>query len=70
MILHMRHAEPYQIPIGDLYEISVIGQAPSLDLLLQLLDKFIIGVQLIHIVMREGEFSLEVAIVVKHVVFK
>lgn len=69
MVLHMGHAEPNQIPIGDLYQISVIGQAAALDLLLQLLDQLIIGVQLVHIVMREGEFRLEVAIVVKHVVF-
>lgn len=70
VVLHMRHAETNQIAICHLYQVTVIRQASALDLLLQLLDKLLVGVQLVHIVMGEGEFCLEVAIVVKHVVFK
>lgn len=42
VILHMWHTEPNQISIGHLDEISVIRQASSLYLLLQLLDEFLI----------------------------
>lgn len=68
VVLDMRNAEPDQVSVGDLYQVAVIRQAAALYLLLQLLDQLLVGVQLVHIVMREGEFGLEVAIVVKHVV--
>lgn len=62
----MRYTEPYQISICHLDEVSIIRQASPLYLLFKLLDELIVGVQFVHIVMREGELGLEVAIVVEH----
>ena len=51
---------------GDLEDVSILLQAPSLYFIFEFLQDILIVLESIHIVMREGELSFEISVDEEH----
>lgn len=52
---------------GDLNQVAVVGMAASFYFFFEFPQDLLIGVEFVHIVVREGEFRLQISIYIKHV---